>query len=249
MKSKTCTKCQRELNLDNYCKKSSTKDGLSIWCRECKAEANRSWRYKNIDKLKPRERENFRKVKHIEAKKRKNLRANKRHTGNLNTVDIPDNEVLNERFTYTNGCLYMKKSVGSRSKGSKVGTVSRGYSLVQIEGTLYKLHRVIYKMHHGTCPQYIDHIDGNPLNNKIENLRASDKYKNQWNTRPRAGSSKYKGVSLIKKSGKWAAKITYMLKEYRLGTFDREIEAAKAYNNKAIELYGEHAKINQLETV
>jgi len=57
-------------------------------------------------------------------------------------------------------------------------------------------------------------------------------------------TSKYVGVSLKRSNLKWLATITKNRKGYSLGTFDSEIEAAKAYDKKALELYGENAKLN-----
>lgn len=58
----------------------------------------------------------------------------------------------------------------------------------------------------------------------------------------RNGVSKYVGV--YKKRNKWTAEITHNYQKYRLGTFQSEIEAAKAYDRKAIELFGENARVN-----
>jgi hypothetical protein len=60
-------------------------------------------------------------------------------------------------------------------------------------------------------------------------------------------TSKYVGVSLEKASQKWIAHITYNRKMYHLGTFINEEDAAKAYNQKAIEFFGENARINIIE--
>lgn len=56
--------------------------------------------------------------------------------------------------------------------------------------------------------------------------------------------SKYKGVSWYKKYNKWATTVWHNNKKYHVGYFDDEIEAAKAYNQKAIELKGKRAKLN-----
>jgi len=59
-------------------------------------------------------------------------------------------------------------------------------------------------------------------------------------------SSIYKGVSFYKSYSKWRATIMINSKQVHLGYFVSEIEAAKAYNAKAIELYGEFANINNI---
>ncbi len=60
-------------------------------------------------------------------------------------------------------------------------------------------------------------------------------------------TSIYVGVYYIKDRKKWTAKISYCNKKFYLGRFSNEIEAAMAYNKKAIELFGENAKLNIIE--
>jgi group I intron endonuclease len=60
-------------------------------------------------------------------------------------------------------------------------------------------------------------------------------------------TSKYVGVSFIKTSKKWAAHIMYNRKAYHLGTFEKEEDAARAYNKKALEFFGDNARLNIIE--
>lgn len=96
-------------------------------------------------------------------------------------------------------------------------------------GRHFKYHRVIYFIHnpdwdiHDTCSDnIIDHIDRNPSNNSIENLRVVTHQQNQWNT-------DRKGCSFHKASGKWRARITIDSKEKYLGLFVNEDDARNAY--------------------
>lgn len=92
----------------------------------------------------------------------------------------------------------------------------------------------------------VDHINGNTLDNRKVNLRICSIKENTRNRQKRKDktSSKYKGVSLIKSNKKWYASIKQDGKSYNLGTYQTEIQAAKAYDKKAIELFGEYANIN-----
>lgn len=93
----------------------------------------------------------------------------------------------------------------------------------------------------------VDHINGNKLDNRKSNLRICTVHQNQMNQHVRArGTSHYKGVRL-RQSGRWAAYIKAWNKTYWLGTYDTEIEAAMAYNEKARELHGEFANINAIQ--
>ncbi len=90
----------------------------------------------------------------------------------------------------------------------------------------------------------IDHIDGNGLNNRRSNLRVCTRSQNLMNMRKSKGSSKYKGVHWRKDSKKWRAYIMLNYKQTHLGFFNDETEAAKAYNDKAKELFGRFANLN-----
>ena len=90
----------------------------------------------------------------------------------------------------------------------------------------------------------VDHIDGNRLNNQKTNLRSSTGQQNQANQLPRIGTSQYKGVSWHSRDRKWRASIRINYKKYNLGNFSSEEEAARAYDAKAREFFGEHARLN-----
>ena len=89
-----------------------------------------------------------------------------------------------------------------------------------------------------------DHINHNCLDNRISNLRKCNSSQNNCNKPPRIVTSKYKGVGWNKEMKKWRSRIRINNKEYYLGHFDCEIEAAKAYDTKALELHGEFAYTN-----
>ncbi len=93
--------------------------------------------------------------------------------------------------------------------------------------------------------EIIDHINNKTYDNRKNNLRIVSSVYNNHNTSKRKGtSSKYLGVSHDKSKNKWAVRINKDSKSYHVGRFDTELEAAKAYNNKAKELYGDYANLN-----
>lgn len=88
---------------------------------------------------------------------------------------------------------------------------------------------------------YVDHIDGNGLNNQRSNLRICNQQQNMANRRKiLKGSSQYKGVS--RRGKNW--RVIVGRKSY--GTFPCEKEAAIAYNFIAFHNYGEYAKLNPI---
>ncbi len=104
------------------------------------------------------------------------------------------------------------------------------------------MHRLILGARKGLV---VDHIDHNGLNNRKRNLRLCTRRQNNHNQRPHAGkTSRYKGVYWKKSANKFVAQIHIQGKKIWLGYFTDEIEAAKAYDKKAAEFYGEFAYLN-----
>lgn len=94
------------------------------------------------------------------------------------------------------------------------------------------------------CPDgmFVDHIDGNRLNNQRSNLRLATKSQNGANRgAPSNNKSGFKGVHFDKFNNKWRAEIWCNNKRKRIGRFERIEDAARAYNETAKELFGEFA--------
>jgi hypothetical protein len=106
-----------------------------------------------------------------------------------------------------------------------------------------QMHREIMKP---PASFFVDHGDGNGLNNTRDNLSIVTPAENSYNKRKchNERSSKYKGVSLRKRDNKWSAVITCKGVSINLGFFNNETDAAKAYDEAAKELYKEYAKLN-----
>lgn len=95
-----------------------------------------------------------------------------------------------------------------------------------------------------------DHKDRNQLNNCKDNLRPASYSNNLMNTEKRKAdwktTSKYKGVDFVVSRKKWRARIQICYRQKHIGLFETEVEAALAYNNKAIELFKEFACLNKV---
>jgi AP2-like factor, euAP2 lineage len=95
----------------------------------------------------------------------------------------------------------------------------------------------------------IRYLDVNPLNYQKNNIIVINSGEISQGMNKKKGNkhtSCFVGVSRCKGKGKWLAQITCNKIDYYIGSFSKELEAAAAYNKKAVELYGENAKLNPL---
>lgn len=93
----------------------------------------------------------------------------------------------------------------------------------------------------------VDHDDGDGLNNQRLNLRESTHSQNLANRGPQLNNtSGYKGVTWDKARGKWQASIKVRGQRLNLGRFEMKIDAARAYNEAALQHFGEFAYLNPL---
>jgi hypothetical protein len=149
-------------------------------------------------------------------------------------VDADDYDRLNQykwclsKTPHTN--YAMRRTKGKRAKGRRA------------KRKTIMMHRVITN----TPPHLVvDHINHNGLDNRKQNLRLCTRAENSRNRRPfRLNGSRYKGVSWDKQRKLFLAAIRCKGKYYNLGRFKSEIAAAKAYDKKAKELFGEFAFLN-----
>lgn len=123
--------------------------------------------------------------------------------------------------------------------------ITDGYARSYINRKHVMMHRLLIDVPKG---KEVDHINGNRLDNRKSNLRLVSRSQNSANKpAPGHNTSGYKGVSYRKDTGKYVAYINCMGKRERLGNFNNPEDAAKAYNEAAVRLYGEYAKLNVLQ--
>lgn len=141
--------------------------------------------------------------------------------GNKFYFDISDFDIVSKRNWFMNGdyitCKYNSKKI--------------------------KLHRYILNC---SDDLVVDHIDGNPKNNRRNNIRICTQKENSYNCKIRNDSNNnYKGVVFVG-NGMYRARIQKDGKRFWIGTYRSEESAARAYNEKALELFGEYAKLNKI---
>lgn len=105
-----------------------------------------------------------------------------RNTSRRPFVILPSQEDLNDLLEYRDGNLYWRKA-SRKGKSAEHSTLRGSYKIIYLRGQRLAAHRVIFKMFYGEEPDMVDHIDRNPLNNKIHNLRSATASLNAVNSK------------------------------------------------------------------
>jgi hypothetical protein len=139
----------------------------------------------------------------------------------------PTQEHLRNLFYYQDGSLIRKVSKTHNTKvGEKIGYLNGvGYFVVSIKKEKYLLHRLIWIYHYGKLSNFIDHINGDKTDNRIENLREATNQQNTWNRgKSKLNTTGYKNVYLTL-SGKYNARGYKDYSYVNLGTYNTLEEA------------------------
>lgn len=157
-------------------------------------------------------------------------------------------EEAHRLFEYKDGLLFWKiRPKNSRKpKGNmEAGTITtNGYKKVTVNQKRFYVHQLIFLMQHGFIPEIVDHIDGNTGNNKIDNLRESNKQKNACNSKlSKTNTSGHRGVVWVKHCKKWQAGLQFNKKHFYFGVYE-DFELACLVADEARRIYhGIHARI------
>ena len=158
-----------------------------------------------------------------------------------------DKDIITEYLEYKDGNLYWKKPNSNKVKAEQnAGYITKhNYHRVCILGKQYYTHRLVFLMHHGYLPKFIDHIDGNKLNNKIENLREVSHFQNMANVKKKKNNtSGCKCVCFDKSRNKWFVRVTVNKKTYNIGRY-KDLELAELVAIEAMHKYHkEYANFN-----
>jgi hypothetical protein len=150
-------------------------------------------------------------------------------------------ELVWERLDYDakTGLFTWKKKCRNQAKlGDVAGCVrADGYLCISLLGHCFSVHRLAWLYSFGEWPQFfIDHIDGNTLNNAIGNLREATPRQSVQNRAMRGYS---------RKDGKYEARICVNGQVHRLGSFERETDARRAYLAATEKYFGEFSQVNR----
>jgi hypothetical protein len=148
-------------------------------------------------------------------------------------------------FEYRDGALF-RRAAPPRSKvlaGARVGTVNGcGYEIFSYKKKQYRAHRIIFLLHHGYAPEYVDHVNGNRLDNRVENLRAADPVTNQYNTKKHVdNTSRHKNVWVDPRTGHFVVKVAVSRKNTYVGTYKTLPDAVAAAKQARIAAHGAFA--------
>lgn len=195
--------------------------------------------------------ENRERVAHLDGNKENN------HFSNL----IKTTDIKTEGFKQiANRPLYLinKDGVVISSKGSAVKILTQtkqktGYLAVRLDGQNLLVQKLLYEAYIGVVPDgfCLDHIDGNRNNNSLSNLRICSKEQNNQNrskNQTRVDAIPFKGVYKTPE-GRYESKLKSKGVRHYMGRFDSMEEAAIAYNERALQVFGDFARLNEFEGV
>jgi len=154
----------------------------------------------------------------------------------MSTKDAITHAELLELLNYnpeTGVFTWIKTYTTYAVKGKRAGGYEQdGYRRIKIKGKSYKEHRLAWFYVHNTWPKdQIDHINGKRDDNRLTNLREATTKENHQNRHSnRTSTSKYLGVSLDSRSGKYKVGITVNKVRTHIGYFATEEEAFAAYS-------------------
>lgn len=143
------------------------------------------------------------------------------------------------------GVWRWREKRGCKRKGAPAGCFNAGgYRVIRIDKCLLRSGRLAWLYTTGEWPQdEIDHRDGDPSNDRWDNLRQATREQNMWNKKHwRTSRNGLKGISWHPKIRRWIAEIGAREGRKYLGCFATAEEAAAAYREAARQHYGEFAR-------
>jgi hypothetical protein len=168
----------------------------------------------------------------------------------IKTVSEFETQCIKNSWRLCDGVIVWNRPAnGGKKIGDIVGVSIRksGHKNVylsvsgKLQGFVYA--RVVWLLHYGTWPEFeVDHIDCNPQNDAVENLRQATRFENCQNTRFGRTQKAFKGTFQDKRNGKWHCQIQAFGQVHGLYGFDSQQDAYAARQELAKQLHGEFAR-------
>src|SRR5258706_10250374 len=154
--------------------------------------------------------------------------------------------LIDDEDWHGRACMWTWRSSRSTVRGTNGARLCPiyviGHPLDSYTATDLELHRFILDLPpYRERPIDVDHVNRDGLDNRRENLRLATRAQNLANSGGRPGTSRFKGVSFCRQTGRWKVQITVDGHGRNLGRYATEEEAAMIYNEAAREAWGEHA--------
>lgn len=153
-------------------------------------------------------------------------------------------DLLHQLFEYRDGVLYRKTKAKNQQPGSVAGCRRPdGYIMTRVNNRLLYVHRIIYWMHYGITDEAIDHIDMNPSNNRIENLRACKRRENAYNrSKTKVNTTGVKNVYWSALNQCFKVQVTANKIRHNGGSYNNIFDAAIAARKLRESLHKQFAK-------
>jgi hypothetical protein len=149
-------------------------------------------------------------------------------------------------------------NVGTSAQGARNRWAERragvmtvhGYWIISVDNERLRAARLAWLYMTGKWPdEHIDHINGDPADDRWANLREATRSENMANAKLLRlnNTSGARGVSWNKRLGKWHARVNFQRQLHHVGYFDSFEEAVAARDAKAAEIHSAFAQLNTLK--
>lgn len=161
--------------------------------------------------------------------------------------DLSAEELVRLGYSYRGGELVNKHGEPIRHINK------RGYVRARIKRVEVLVHRAIWILHNGAIPSglVVDHINGNRIDNRIENLQLLTDRQNAAKIKSnKSNTSGFRGVREMpsgKNARRWAAQVRFNKKQLHLGRFSCPISAGFAAHRKRLDLFGPKIEPSRFE--
>ena len=151
----------------------------------------------------------------------------------------PETGIFSRKIKQSNRTIIGKPLLaGAKNKGQK-------RIIIHIQGKVYKAHHLAWVYVYGVWPEEVDHINNDPTDNRISNLRLATRQQNSYNKKMyRKTESGIKGVTCDKQRKKWFVKINANKKQIPLGRYDDLKDAERVITKAREQYHGEFANFN-----